>query len=104
MPQRNPGGFRGLIGVARRDVTPPVGIYARMWGAAKHDQAEGVHKPLGRYVFNNIKFSVHDPLVAKAKAAGYRTFDDPYNKDAVNRKSTRLNSSHIPLSRMPSSA
>ncbi len=39
-------GFRGLIGVARRDITPPVGIYARMWGAAKHDKAEGIHRPL----------------------------------------------------------
>lgn len=34
------------IGVARRDITPPVGIYARQWGAAAHDAAEGVHRPL----------------------------------------------------------
>ncbi|MCA9156051.1 MAG: hypothetical protein KDA38_14765, partial [Planctomycetales bacterium] len=27
-------------------VTPPVGIYHRMWGAATHDQAAGVHRPL----------------------------------------------------------
>jgi hypothetical protein len=39
-------GFRGDIGVARRDITPPVGIYARQWGAARHDVAEGVHRPL----------------------------------------------------------
>jgi hypothetical protein len=32
--------------VARRDITPPVGIYHRMWGAAKHDQSTGVHRPL----------------------------------------------------------
>jgi hypothetical protein len=32
--------------VATRDVTPPVGIYARSWGAAAHDAAEGVHRPL----------------------------------------------------------
>lgn len=35
-----------LFGVARRDVTPPVGIYSRSWGAATHDVAEGVHRPL----------------------------------------------------------
>ena len=29
-----------------RDVTPPVGIYRRSWGAATHDVAEGVHRPL----------------------------------------------------------
>lgn len=47
------------------------------------DTTEGVHKPLGRYIFNNVKFSIHDPLVTKAKDAGYRVFPDPYNKDAV---------------------
>jgi len=33
------------VGVARRDVTPPVGIYARSWGAATHEVAEGIHRP-----------------------------------------------------------
>jgi hypothetical protein len=38
--------FTGLVGVARTDITPPVGIYGRCWGAARHDQARGVHRPL----------------------------------------------------------
>lgn len=38
--------FRGRIGVARRDATPPLGIYARTWGSAAHDVAAGVHRPL----------------------------------------------------------
>jgi hypothetical protein len=38
--------FRGRIGVARTTITPPVGIYARLWGSAMHDVAEGVHRPL----------------------------------------------------------
>ncbi|HEX3724952.1 MAG TPA: hypothetical protein VHV08_01865 [Pirellulales bacterium] len=33
-------------GIARRDITPPPGIYHRMWGAATHDRATGVHRPL----------------------------------------------------------
>lgn len=37
---------RCLVGVARCDITPPVGIYHRMWGAAVHDRATGVHRPL----------------------------------------------------------
>jgi hypothetical protein len=37
---------RCQAGVARGDITPPVGIYHRMWGAATHDQAAGVHRPL----------------------------------------------------------
>lgn len=40
------GFTRCAVGVAVRDVTPPVGIYARSWGAARHDLAEGVHRPL----------------------------------------------------------
>ncbi|WP_397569414.1 hypothetical protein [Schlesneria sp. T3-172] len=35
-----------LAGVARCDITPPVGIYHRMWGAALHDKSTGVHRPL----------------------------------------------------------
>lgn len=38
--------FHGRIGVARADITPPVGIYARNWGAATHDEAQSIHRPL----------------------------------------------------------
>jgi len=38
--------FRGRIGFAQRDITPPTGIYSRLWGAASHDTAEGVHRPI----------------------------------------------------------
>lgn len=34
------------VGVARCDITPPNGIYHRMWGAATHERAAGVHRPL----------------------------------------------------------
>lgn len=34
------------VGIARCDITPPVGIYHRMWGAATHDRSTGVHRPL----------------------------------------------------------
>src|ERR1022692_2064773 len=37
---------RCQAGVARDDITPPIGIYHRMWGAAVHDRATGVHRPL----------------------------------------------------------
>src|SRR5581483_4599053 len=38
--------FGGWIGAAREDITPPVGIYSRNWGAASHDTDLGVHRPL----------------------------------------------------------
>lgn len=41
-----PPSFAGRIGAAVRDITPPVGIYHRNWGAAATDTAEGVHQPL----------------------------------------------------------
>ncbi len=37
---------RCRFGIARCDITPPVGIYHRMWGAAAHDRATGIHRPL----------------------------------------------------------
>jgi hypothetical protein len=37
---------RGRFALAWADITPPVGIYHRMWGAAKHERATGVHRPL----------------------------------------------------------
>jgi hypothetical protein len=39
------------VGVSRVDITPPIGIYHRMWGAATHDRATGVHRPLTATVF-----------------------------------------------------
>lgn len=45
MSVRTPG-FGGLAGYARRDVTGPVGIRNRNWGAATSDLAVGVHRPL----------------------------------------------------------
>jgi neutral/alkaline ceramidase-like enzyme len=38
--------FYGRIGIARADITPPVGIPSRNWGAARHDLAQSIHRPL----------------------------------------------------------
>jgi hypothetical protein len=59
-------GFSGLIGVARRDITPPPGIYARNWGASAHDLAEGVHKPLLCTVLTVRATASETPLVLVA--------------------------------------
>lgn len=47
------------------------------------DTTEGVHKPLGRYIFNNVRFSKHDPYVQELIDANYRVFQDPSSPDAV---------------------
>ncbi len=35
-----------LAAIGQSDITPPIGIFHRMWGAARHDRATGVHRPL----------------------------------------------------------
>ena len=44
---------------------------------------EGVHKPLGRYIFNNINFGKHDPLLPKLREANYNVFDNPADPEGV---------------------
>ena len=47
------------------------------------DTTEGIHKPLGKYIFNNINFGKHDPMLPVLRAAGYRVFDNPNDPEGV---------------------
>lgn len=47
------------------------------------DTTEGVHKPLGKYIFNNVNFGKHDPLIPLCRAAGYKVIDNPTDPEAV---------------------
>lgn len=47
------------------------------------DTTEGVHKPLGKYIFNNVQFSKHDPVVEKLRDAGYRVINHPVDDTGV---------------------
>lgn len=47
------------------------------------DTTEGVHKPLGKYIFNNVQFSRHDPVVEKCRAAGYNIINHPTDESGV---------------------
>jgi hypothetical protein len=40
------GGFAGLIGIAKVDLTPDLKVPLRNWGAARTEKAQGVHRPL----------------------------------------------------------
>ena len=44
--------FIGQIGFAQADITPPIGIYSRNWGAADRDVAVGIHRPLSTRVLS----------------------------------------------------
>ncbi len=47
------------------------------------DTTEGMHKPLGKFIFNNVTFGKHDPLVPLCRAAGYKVVDHPLDTSAV---------------------
>ena len=47
------------------------------------DTTEGAHKPLGRYIFNNVNFSNHDPLLDLFREAGYKVWANPLSKDGT---------------------
>lgn len=58
----------------------PSGTLSKVMGQGV---TEGVHKPLGKYIFNNVRFSKHDPIVDKLAGSGYRVFADPYSEDSM---------------------
>lgn len=42
-----------------------------------------MHKPLGKYIFNNIAFSIYDPLVKVLQEANYKVQTHPYDPTAM---------------------
>ena len=56
-------GFQGLIGVSQRDITPPIGIYSKNWGAGHSDFATGIHRPL-YFTCLTLQSSINDlPII-----------------------------------------
>ena len=47
------------------------------------DTTEGVHKPLGKYLFNNVTFSKHDEIIPTLIAAGYKVIEKPFESESV---------------------
>lgn len=56
----------------------PSGSVSKVMGTT-----EGVHRPLGRFIFNNITFSKHEPIVEVLRNHGYNVFDNPSQPDGV---------------------
>ena len=54
---------RCRAGFATADITPPVGIYHRMWGATLHDRATGIHRPLRATALWLDAAGASDPLL-----------------------------------------
>lgn len=47
------------------------------------DTTEGMHSPLGCYVFNKVGFGNDDPLLGSLVKAGYDTMPNPYDSSAT---------------------
>ena len=95
-----PEAWRDLRKVARRGVdsmafelglplsqlnstVKPSGTQSKANSLAGFEIKEGMHNALGRYLFNNVDFSQHDPLVPKLEAAGFCIRPNPYDAQNV---------------------
>lgn len=47
------------------------------------DSTEGIHKPLGKYIFNRVIFAKDDPLVERLREAGYQIEPHPASKSEM---------------------
>jgi len=47
------------------------------------DTTEGIHKPLGKYIFNNVQFSKFDPVVEVLRNANYNVVNHPTDDSGV---------------------
>lgn len=62
----------------------PSGTISKVMGTVEWGEVpEGMHLPLGKYIFNNVTFSKHDPLVERFKQAGYKVVEKPYEPESV---------------------
>ena len=61
----------------------PSGTQSKAMGIVGAEVPEGIHMPTGRYIFNRIRFSAHDPIIAKLRAANYTIEPDPSDETGV---------------------
>jgi len=47
------------------------------------DTTEGIHKPLGKHIFNNVQFSKFDPVVEVLRDANYNVVNHPTDDSGV---------------------
>jgi len=87
--------FAGKIGLAREDITPPIEIYSRSWGAATHDIAAGVHRPLTVTALALVSAD-GPPLILIATDLGWwkNSVDEWFVRGAV------LDALHLPAERL----
>ena len=76
----DPSLFTGRVGIARVDITPPVGIFARNWGAAAHDVADSIHRPLSLTALTIREREADSPVVLVDADLGFWTALDRFRR------------------------
>lgn len=62
----------------------PSGTLSKIMGTEEWGEVpEGVHCPMGKYIFNNITYSQHDPLVEHLREGGYEVRAKPHEPESV---------------------
>ena len=62
----------------------PSGTVSKIMGTEEWGEVpEGIHLPLGKYMFNWVTYSKHDPLVTRFRTAGYNIIEKPYEPESV---------------------
>lgn len=62
----------------------PSGTVSKIMGTLEWGEVpEGIHLPMGRYIFNKMTFSKHDPLVERFCRSGYEVKEKPYEPESV---------------------
>lgn len=89
-------GFAGFIGAARRDITPPIGIYNRNWGAAENDVALGIHRPLTVTAIAIKQNENTQPLTLLSLDLGWwRTREDEWECRSAVLKALRVDEARV---------
>jgi len=81
---------QAFIGIVKREITPPFGIYGRMWGASNHDRSEGSHKPL--FVTAMSMQSAEDEMPALLVAIDAASLGDLDGREGEKLRATVKNS------------
>ncbi|HVO48358.1 MAG TPA: hypothetical protein VMT29_18730 [Steroidobacteraceae bacterium] len=90
--------FAGVAGAAREAITPPAGIYGRLWGSAKHDVAEGVHKPLlATCLYLSDVGGAHPVALLALDLSWWRSVSDEAELRSAVMQSTGLSESQLIL-------
>lgn len=62
----------------------PSGTVSKIMGTEEWGEVpEGIHLPLGKYIFSWVTYSKHDPLVSRFRQAGYNVIEKPYEPESV---------------------